>query len=140
MRPLRERTEKEKPPGCLNSQGGFVGASPALLGERAKPTTNPPDRQDRKGGGHMAYGNENARAPNERLLRIKEIIGPGGLIPVSKSTFWAGVKTGKFPKPVKVTPGVTAWRQSDLDAFIAGLGAADRSERPSSVRERPRTR
>ena len=72
----------------------------------------------------MASGNENARAPNERLLRIKEIIGPGGLIPVSKSTFWAGVKAGKFPKPIKVTPGVTAWRQSDIEAFIAGLGDA----------------
>jgi predicted DNA-binding transcriptional regulator AlpA len=70
----------------------------------------------------MASGNENARAPNERLLRVKQIIGPGGIIPVSKSTWWAGVKTGRFPKPIKVTPGVTVWRQSDIDDLVASLG------------------
>ncbi len=84
----------------------------------------------------MASSKENARAPNERLLRLKEIIGPGGIIPVSKSTWWAGVKAGRFPKPVKVTPGVTAWRRSDLDALIADLsnGALSRGAVPGRGR------
>lgn len=31
------------------------------------------------------------------------------LIPVSRSTWWAGVKDGRFPTPVKLSTRVTAW-------------------------------
>jgi len=33
--------------------------------------------------------------------------------PVSKSTWWAGVKSGRFPKPVKLGPRITAWRAEE---------------------------
>ncbi len=41
------------------------------------------------------------------------------LIPVKKSCWWDGVKTGRFPKPVKLGPRVTAWRVEDIRALIA---------------------
>jgi predicted DNA-binding transcriptional regulator AlpA len=31
------------------------------------------------------------------------------LYPVGRSTWWAGVKAGRFPAPVKLGPRVTAW-------------------------------
>lgn len=31
------------------------------------------------------------------------------VFPVSKSTWWAGIKSGKFPAGVKLTPRVTGW-------------------------------
>lgn len=37
-----------------------------------------------------------------RLLRLKMVLE---IIPVSKSTWWAGVKSGRFPKPVKTLGG-----------------------------------
>jgi predicted DNA-binding transcriptional regulator AlpA len=37
-----------------------------------------------------------------------------GLIPVSSSTWWRWVSIGRAPKPVKLGPGVTAWRKSDV--------------------------
>jgi prophage regulatory protein len=40
------------------------------------------------------------------------------LIPVSKSSWWAGVKSGKYPQPVKLGPRTTAWRVSDIRALI----------------------
>lgn len=40
-------------------------------------------------------------------------------IPVSRSTWWAGVKSGRFPKPVKLGPRTTVWRVSDIRALIA---------------------
>lgn len=40
------------------------------------------------------------------------------LIPISPATIWRWVRTGRFPKPVKLGPGVTAWRGADLIAFI----------------------
>lgn len=52
------------------------------------------------------------------LLRLTSIIGPGGPIPVSRSTWWAGVKTGRFPPPVKLGARAVAWRASDIAALI----------------------
>lgn len=56
----------------------------------------------------------------ERLFRLPEIIAPRGPIPVSKSTWWAGVKSGRFPKPVKLGTRIAAWRESDIDAIVEG--------------------
>jgi len=53
-----------------------------------------------------------------RLLRLNQIIGENGLIPVSKSTFWEGVNSGRFPKPLKLGPRTTVWRWSDIREFI----------------------
>ena len=57
-----------------------------------------------------------------RLLRIAQIVGPHGRIPVSKSTWWAGVKSGRFPQPVKLSPRCTCWRERDIDALVESLG------------------
>lgn len=53
----------------------------------------------------------------DRLLRLPEVLK---IIPVSKSTWWAGVKTGRFPKPIKLGPRTTAWRESDIRALMGG--------------------
>ena len=46
--------------------------------------------------------------------------GIPAIIPVKKSCWWDGVKTGRFPKPVKLGPGrVTVWRVEDIRALIA---------------------
>jgi len=52
------------------------------------------------------------------LMRLSEILAPNGPIPVSKSTWWAGVKDGRYPSPVKLGPRITAWRKADIDALI----------------------
>ena len=49
------------------------------------------------------------------FLRIRQVLQ---IIPVSKSTWWAGVRTGRFPKPVKLSPGVTAWRAQDIHDYV----------------------
>ncbi|MBZ9725309.1 AlpA family phage regulatory protein [Mesorhizobium sp. CO1-1-11] len=56
--------------------------------------------------------------PLEALLRLKAVISPHGPIPVSKSTWWEGVRSGRFPKPVKLGPRTTVWRQSDVQLLI----------------------
>lgn len=52
------------------------------------------------------------------LLRLASIIGPHGLIPVSRSTWWAGVKSGRYPRPVRLGARAVAWRASDIAALI----------------------
>lgn len=39
-------------------------------------------------------------------------------IPVSKTTWWNGVKSGRFPKSVKLGPGITVWRAEDIKRYI----------------------
>ncbi len=56
--------------------------------------------------------------PRAGLLRLATIIGPGGLIPVSKSTWWAGVKSGRYPAPVKLGPNITVWRVEDIMGLV----------------------
>jgi predicted DNA-binding transcriptional regulator AlpA len=37
---------------------------------------------------------------------------------VSKSTWWAGVKSGRYPASVKLGPRITAWRVEDIRKLI----------------------
>ncbi|WKK90945.1 AlpA family phage regulatory protein [Diaphorobacter sp. C33] len=41
---------------------------------------------------------------------------------ISRSGWWKGVKDGKFPPGIKLSPRVTVWKSSDIDALIANLG------------------
>lgn len=50
------------------------------------------------------------------FLRLKQIIP--GIIPISKSSWWAGVKSGRYPKPVKLSARITVWRVSDIRSLI----------------------
>lgn len=52
--------------------------------------------------------------PREGLVRLKQILAPIGPIPVSKSTWWDGVKSGRFPKPKKLGPRTTVWLAVDI--------------------------
>jgi predicted DNA-binding transcriptional regulator AlpA len=61
--------------------------------------------------------------PLTGLLRLSSVLAPKGPIPVSKSTWWAGVKTGRYPRPVKLGPRITAWRVEDIRALIESLAS-----------------
>ena len=56
--------------------------------------------------------------PQTGFVRLSSILAPNGPIPVGRSTWWAGVKSGRFPKPVKLGPRITAWRVEDIRALI----------------------
>jgi prophage regulatory protein len=51
-------------------------------------------------------------------VRLADILAPAGPLPISKSTWWAGVKDGRYPKSVKLGPRITAWRVEDIRALI----------------------
>ena len=56
--------------------------------------------------------------PDTGFLRLSSILAPHGPIPVSKSTWWAGIKDGRFPKPVTLGARITVWRVEDIRALI----------------------
>jgi prophage regulatory protein len=61
---------------------------------------------------------EAGELPTVGFLRLSSILSPRGPIPVGKSTWWAGVKTGRFPKPIKLGPRTTAWKVEDIRDLI----------------------
>lgn len=76
--------------------------------------------------------------PETGYLRLSQIIGRPAkgsgpsipaIIPVSRSTWWAGVKAGRYPQPIRTLgPRITAWRVEDIRALIAD----GRAERPDT--------
>lgn len=61
--------------------------------------------------------------PETGFVRLASILAPAGPIPVSKSTWWAGVRTGRYPKPTKLGPRVTVWRAEEIRALFEKPGA-----------------
>jgi len=56
--------------------------------------------------------------PATGFLRLSQILS---LFPVGKSSWWRGVKEGRYPKPVRLAPRTSAWRAEDIAALIASL-------------------
>ncbi len=71
--------------------------------------------------------------PETGYLRLPQIIGNQEaeppippIIPVSKSTWWAGVKSGRYPQPIRTLGArITAWRVEDIRALIDQLADSD---------------
>lgn len=67
--------------------------------------------------------------PETGYLRLPQIIGnPKAnppippIIPVSKSAWWAGVASGRYPKSVKLGPRTTVWSVASIRALIERAG------------------
>ncbi len=65
--------------------------------------------------------------PETGYLRLWQIVGKPAtdsalaipaLIPVCRSTWWAGVKSGRYPQPVKLSARITAWRVEQIRQLI----------------------
>ena len=56
----------------------------------------------------------------EKLLILPNVLGR---VPMSRSGWLQGVKDGRYPAPVRLSPRRVAWRESDINAFINGLAA-----------------
>lgn len=70
------------------------------------------------------------KLPETGYLRIRQIIGDASanpqipaIIPVSRSTWWAGVREGRFPKPTKLGPRTTVWKVEDIRKLIESNAA-----------------
>jgi prophage regulatory protein len=53
----------------------------------------------------------------DKLLRLNQIIPD--ILPISKTSWWNGLKSGIYPQPVKLGPRTTAWRESDVMRIVS---------------------
>ena len=59
------------------------------------------------------------------FLRLPQVPAP---LPISKSAWWEGCRTGRYPKPTKLGPRTTVWRAEDIRAFIERVSREGISE------------
>lgn len=57
--------------------------------------------------------------PRTGFLRLNQILGPNGPLPISRSSWFAGIKEGRFPKPVALGPRTKAYRVEEIRALLA---------------------
>jgi len=57
----------------------------------------------------------------DKLLRLPQV---AEMLGVSKSTVWLYSRNGTLPKPTKLSPRVTVWKESDIMALIKKVSAA----------------
>jgi predicted DNA-binding transcriptional regulator AlpA len=73
--------------------------------------------------------------PEVGFLRLPQIIGDTkrgipAIVPVSKSTWWAGVKSGRYPAAVKLSARTTAWPVESIRALIEQAAEAGKPRQP----------
>ena len=68
--------------------------------------------------------------PETGFVRLKQILGDKkvdppipAIIPISKTQWWEGIKTGRYPAPIKLGPRTTAWNVESIRALIEKLAA-----------------
>jgi len=67
--------------------------------------------------------NINTPIPQTGFLRLPQVLA---LVPISKSAWWEGCKTGRFPKPIKLGPRTTAWKVEDITALVKRLSGEEK--------------
>lgn len=66
---------------------------------------------------------ERTQKTSEQLIRLSDVLK--FYIPISRSHWYRGIKSGKFPPPIKIGPRSCFYRISDIEALI---DACDRGE------------
>ena len=61
--------------------------------------------------------------PQTGFLRLPQVLA---LIPVSKSSWYAGVGSGRFPAPVKLGPRTSAWTVESIRLAMAKIATTQR--------------
>lgn len=64
-----------------------------------------------------------AQLPSTGFISLSQIIGSiksniPPAIPVSRTTWWRGVKEGRYPQGVKISARRTAWRAEDIQNLL----------------------
>jgi len=58
---------------------------------------------------------------HRRAIRVGQLCEKTGL---SESSIWRLVRLRQFPRPMKLSPGCTAWFEHEIDEWLDGKGSA----------------
>lgn len=78
-----------------------------------------PARASERGTATATAGKSSPRIdPESELWRLPAVLAH---VPISRSSWFAGVRSGRYPKPVRLSERRVAWRASDIRSFVAAL-------------------
>lgn len=60
--------------------------------------------------------------PSTGFVRLDEVLR---IFPVGRSTWWQGIKDGRYPKGIKLSPRTTAWKVEDIRNLIETVEQAE---------------
>lgn len=63
------------------------------------------------------------RLTDDALLRAADIHRPRGPVPYSRSRWYAEVRAGRAPQPVRIAERIVAWRWGDVREYLRRLAA-----------------
>lgn len=71
--------------------------------------------------------------PTTRYLRMSQILGDPkadppipAILPIGRTTFLNGIKSGKFPKPLKCGDRINIWRDNEIYAGAEKLASFEK--------------
>jgi len=56
--------------------------------------------------------------PQEGFVRLPQVLHVLG---IGKTTFWEGIKSGRFPAPIKLGPRTSVWKVEDIRNLISRI-------------------
>jgi len=86
----------------------------------------PQKSTEKPSGKNTSVAPSSAPFPKEGLVRVSQIVR---FLPISKCTWWNGVRAGRYPKPIKLGPNTTVWRAEDVRALAEHPTATAEVER-----------
>lgn len=60
--------------------------------------------------------------PETGYIRLTQVLE---IIPVSRSTWWKGIKDGRFPRGVKLGANLTAWKVGDIKSLMQRIDSGE---------------
>ena len=69
--------------------------------------------------------------PEVGFVRLREVLT---VIPIGKTCWWEGVRSGRFPKPVKLSQRCTAWKAEDIHALIKTISEKEGSAKAGRIK------
>jgi prophage regulatory protein len=69
--------------------------------------------------------------PETGFVRLPQVLS---VIPLGRSCWWKGVKSGRFPKPIKLSERCVAWKVEDIRNLIREL--SEQGQKPKEERQR----
>jgi predicted DNA-binding transcriptional regulator AlpA len=89
---------KTKGKSCLEPPAPDMGKPPAASGVR-----------------------ENTAANVDRILRVKDLVRPHGILPVCRSTFLNWARNGRISPGIRLGPRTRVWKESEIRRLIDSL-------------------
>jgi prophage regulatory protein len=68
--------------------------------------------------------------PETGFVRLAQVLT---VIPLGKTCWWEGVKSGRFPKPVRLSARCIAWKAEDIHVLIKRLSGQDEKATKSAL-------